>query len=408
MPELLALPILTLARVLSLGLPLALALAIGLPQMKPLLRVTRWPRRCCGCRGRGAAAAMAPEAAALLLLLLGWAQAVHGAPPLRPLQLFMHPVEDTVEAWGLITPRITPLVRASNGTARGDPVRLPPLHSGNLSTGAQIFGALPTHGEPGSFSVYVQRIAEATGAGEIVRYRSSDLISWAPLDGEVALRLPLTINGSHASWVPKSIAVDPATGRHVLIIFDGGHRAYVFTANSSGLQFVPTTPFGEPAFVDHDDSNLLFQTEPAAGSAMSDGGGEFVDLQITFQPWKKKYEDNACMPAYLPNCVHARRVLAVRRSTDQGLTFSADGPIRVPDSSDPPEVEYYRFRPFLLGDSGRRIAMVLLYTPSPWNVNPIKWGCLKGNSSHDCHGPHIMNEWWLGPADGNASDLEAW
>ena len=339
----------------------------------------------------------------LLLLLIGRAQAAHGSPPLRPLQLFMHPVEDTAEPWGLITPRITPLARASNGSAAGDHVQLPPLDSGNLSAGAQIFGALPTHGEPGSFSVYVQRSDEATGAAEIVRYRTTDLVSWAP--HEVALRLPLTINGSHASWAPKSIALDPATGRHVLIIFDGGHRGFVFTANSSGLQFAPTTPFGEPAFIDHDDSNLLFQQQTGT---MADGGGDFVDLQITFQAWKKKYEDNACMPKYLPQCVHARRVLSVRRSTDQGLTFSADGPIRVPDSSDPPEVEYYRFRPFLLGDSGRRAAMVLLYTPSPWNVNPITWGCLKGNSSHDCHGPHIMNEWWLGPADGNASDLEAW
>ncbi len=343
-----------------------------------------------------------------LLLLLGWTQqAVHCTPVLRPLQLFMHPVEDTVEPWGLITPRITPLVRASNGSAPGDRVRLPPLDSGNLSTGAQIFGALPTHGEPGSVSVYVQRVAAATGMDEIVRYRSTDLVSWATR--EVALRLPLTINGSRTSWASKSIALDPSTGRHVLIIFDGGHRGYVFTANSSGLQFTPTTPFGQPTFIDHDDSNLLFQQQSwPGGSAISNGDGEFVDLQITFQAWRKKYEDNACMPQYLPDCVHARRVLAVRRSTDQGLTFSADGPVRVPDRSDPPEVEYYRFRPFVLGDSGRWAAMVLLYTPSPWNVNPIHWGCLKGNNSHDCHGPHIMNEWWLGPANGNASDLLAW
>ena len=30
------------------------------------------------------------------------------------------------------------------------------------------------------------------------------------------------------------------------------------------------------------------------------------------------------------------------------------------------------------------------------------------NASHFCHGPHIMNEFWLGPPDGNASDLSGW
>lgn len=56
----------------------------------------------------------------------------------------------------------------------------------------------------------------------------------------------------------------------------------------------------------------------------------FVDMQITKQNWTLKYCDN------LKGCDH-RRVISARNSTD-GVLWSDDLGLAVPDSLDPPEV----------------------------------------------------------------------
>jgi len=76
---------------------------------------------------------------------------------------------------------------------------------------------------------------------------------------------------------------------------------------------------------------------------------------------------------------------------------------------DPPELEFYRIRPFEL--SGRLMAHALLYVPTPSNIvlkpkygrQPL-WYCKKGC----CHGPHIYEEWWIGPPNGDPTDLSGW
>eukprot|EP01052_Picozoa_sp_SAG31_P023826 SAG31_NODE_1988_length_6721_cov_11.339928_8_plen_93_part_00 len=76
---------------------------------------------------------------------------------------------------------------------------------------------------------------------------------------------------------------------------------------------------------------------------------------------------------------------------------------------DPPDLEFYRIRPFILGESGRLAAHVLDYVPSPPNVvyspgygrQPL-WYCSKGC----CHAPHMYEEWWIGPPSGNPTEME--
>lgn len=78
---------------------------------------------------------------------------------------------------------------------------------------------------------------------------------------------------------------------------------------------------------------------------------------------------------------------------------------------DPPDLEFYRIRAFTLGESERTAAHVLDYVPSPAAVvaspgygrQPL-WYCKDGC----CHGPHSYEEWWIGPASGDITDMGGW
>lgn len=181
-------------------------------------------------------------------------------------------------------------------------------------------------------------------------------------------------------------------------------------------------PSGKPNFDDKDDINVFYEPERNV----------FVDMQITKQNWTLKYCDN------LKGCDH-RRVISARNSTD-GVVWSDDLGLAVPDDKDPPEVsvcmytlaergglgacacmcvalgvqsyvrsrsptrydlliciqlQFYRIRPFHVGASRRLMAHVLLYAPGPW-LGP-KYGrqppnCDKDNP-HNCHAPHMYSEY---------------
>ena len=104
-----------------------------------------------------------------------------------------------------------------------------------------------------------------------------------------------------------------------------------------------------------------------------------------------------------------------------------------PDDEDPPELQFYRTRPFFVGGSGRLAAHVLQYAPSPsQRILGTEYGrhpamCI-GTSGDQCHGPHMCTspqlrttcsahtvvslradeEWWVGPASGDAADTTGW
>lgn len=65
----------------------------------------------------------------------------------------------------------------------------------------------------------------------------------------------------------------------------------------------------------------------------------------------------------------------------------------------------------MLGSSGRLVAHALLYVPSPSNIVTLPgygrqplWYCKDGC----CHGPHMYEEWWIGPESGDITDLSSW
>jgi hypothetical protein len=74
-----------------------------------------------------------------------------------------------------------------------------------------------------------------------------------------------------------------------------------------------------------------------------------------------------------------------------------DAPVVRPDPAiDPPELEFYRARPWRYGD--RWVAAVYNYAPSLL-CNPKVMGC---------HGPHLGSEWWVQPAGARLSNHSAW
>lgn len=89
-----------------------------------------------------------------------------------------------------------------------------------------------------------------------------------------------------------------------------------------------------------------------------------------------------------------------------------------PGPDDPPELQFYRLRPFYLGRSGRVIGHGTLYAPSPVQLTtsghygylPLKCRTthLKPGLAEACHGPHMYEEWFVGPRSGDPADMAGW
>lgn len=328
-------------------------------------------------------------------------------------QLFMAP-SDLSNTWGLIVPR-------ANQVTQQPDVQAPP--GGGTAVGAFAVGS---SGSP-EWEVFVWQRQER-GVDAVVRLTTSDMVNYsAPV--EVWSSANCGVKGC-TSWTVKSVAradsagKDTGTAPHPYILgvyctapstdIEGvfvmasqdGRSEHSFVATtvrivscfacfvrmltliSIGLEQTNNLP----NFHDHDDVNLMWSSVRS----------EYVDLQIMFDSSHAlQFCDNAGS--------HRRRVITVRNSTD-GATWSNDwgcsGPglqnqscggefipagAIVPDSMDPPELQFYRsellrtrptwpaishenaVRPFWVGE--RLMAHTLLYAPSPvvapgWGLQP--------------------------------------
>mmetsp|Transcript_13766 Transcript_13766/g.26693 ORF Transcript_13766/g.26693 Transcript_13766/m.26693 type:complete len:285 (-) Transcript_13766:64-918(-) len=102
-----------------------------------------------------------------------------------------------------------------------------------------------------------------------------------------------------------------------------------------------------------------------------------------------------------------------------GLAWNFTGSTRIPgqDENDPPELQFYRNRPFLVpGTRGTRVfAHTLLYAPSPYinlkyGRQPIGGGgaCKDPPNQTLCHGPHMYEEWWTLAPGSSAAEMTSW
>jgi hypothetical protein len=232
-----------------------------------------------------------------------------------------------------------------------------------------------------------------------------------PLDGTV--------------WTIKSMDRSPK-GQYLLAA-SYGSSVHFFMSDAPPVKINSFYPLNSERslkksnFKDHDDVNLFYHEESST----------WVDMQIMYENLTTVGLDHLIYKRYCDNIpIDTRRVVTVRTSSN-GKDWSNDwGCADAKQKSehcksfntsnmvtgdadkggdDPPDLEFYRIRPFILGKSGRVAAHVLDYVPSPANVvystgygrQPL-WYCSHGC----CHAPHMYEEWWIGPPSGNPTEMQ--
>ena len=268
----------------------------------------------------------------------------------------------------------------------------------------------------------------------ISRYTTHDFMNYtAPV---TVLYLP---NGSGPSpggendgyiWTAKSMDRDDR-GRYLFIAFYGDvAMSFASSDGRTANSFEPTSSGG--SFMDHDDTNIIW----------SRASKQWVDIQITGVPWPTP--DTNCPRNLSDNGGCSTCRVITTRTSKNGVAWSPDagckkcgapgtpsspnptsrchcteinesGLIRPDPVADPPELQFYRMRPFYLAESGRLAAHTLQYAASPAEMNAVAkygyWGpycsnattggfymCHKGHGYGRMHGPHVMEEWFVSGA----------
>jgi hypothetical protein len=293
---------------------------------------------------------------------------------------------DLDSPWGLLVPKASTLAPSTGLLVP------PPLH---YDTGSLVIAVLPSLADPAIFEVYASNTtgAEPLASGHenipvsLLRYTTTDFVHYS------TPRVVLNVIGEGTPTM-KCIARDNA-GRYALMI---NKRDHDFISVDGGLSWAATNTTGM-SLADKDDLNLIFNK------------GRFVDMQIAFQNWTLRYCDN-------DGC-NRRRVVTAKTSID-GFTWSDDLGLITPDEEDAPELEFYRIRPFYVGNTTRLAAHVLNYATAPpqsivgtaYGRQPEKCSSkITGGHGHNgsrCHAPHLYEEWWLGPASDDAADITGW
>ncbi len=189
-------------------------------------------------------------------------------------------------------------------------------------------------------------------------------------------------DGKPNRMLQQSFAYNGDT-REVLLLYyerfnpSGNGFALNAFGSSDGLKYTPISK--TPVFCGLDALHVMWDPKSR----------DYLCYQVNFQPWKKKYPDNA---------QQGRRVITIRRSHDGATwtpqwndwTLGPDFPKELtlaPDANDPVDLEFYWFTPFPYED--RYVGIVSLYEPGPPKVNPRTPG------KPGAHGPYLGYEWWL-------------
>jgi len=354
-----------------------------------------------------------------------------------PLPLYFLDLHDVSDTFGRIRAKGTTAIKMEH-------LNPPTL---NYTAGANIFAAFQNNdeyevwaavgrpGEPLTAAVGTSTNTNKIGVS-VLRFTTKDLVHYTE---PVELLFLESGSGSppdsndFSTWTVKSMdrnEDDPVTAKYVLIAsYQTGVHTFIntqksVTTSSNDQIFQPTTgSLHIPNFVDHDDANIIYDVPRK----------RWIDMQI-------QYENLTQPKRFCDNVLGARRTVSARIGLDSiGQNWSSDlgcldrpqigercqsgfnttNMVRPNDAAriaqgrrpdeDPPELEFYRIRPFRIpGNLFRLAAHVLLYVPSPSDVvhlpnygrQPL-WYCTSGC----CHGPHMYEEWWIGPASGDPADL---
>ena len=182
----------------------------------------------------------------------------------------------------------------------------------------------------------------------------------------------ITIKGEKILYMNCHLVKHKHNGRHKPL-----HHGHPFHAYSGGLNGGGWVKLNKnPIYFGQDALNIVWNEQLK----------KFVNYQISFQPFPKRYPDN------LPKI---RRVLHIRTSPDglnwtPGDSFGPDGPYLsddqfiVPDSLDDPDLEFYHLSAIDLGNFWA--GAMVNYVSQPEEIP---------NSPNLPHGPFLSAEWWV-------------
>ena len=331
-----------------------------------------------------------------------------------PILLFTDPADAAVEPWGLMQAHYN-RAQPVNATALGGITA--PLQAVGLNAAVLVRDA-------GEYVEVFSQGKGGTGVGEgIWRMQSSDgMRTWSKAE--------LVIDGTACAGCgpkgPKAWFVNAQnmgyradTGEYLSLIYGGkakdfpgspftSHGALGFVLRSKtglpGSWTCDNSAFGnatcdlfKPTTIDHDDGSMTFDHVHSQ---------RWVNAQVVLQDTKARVLPSGYV---LADNSPGRRVIGWRTSADGrnwscapsimdprcDPRFTPDSPVTLPDpTTDPPELQWYRARPFRYGD--RWAAAVYNYAPSP----------LCNHAVMACHGPHMGTSWWVNR--GALADHAAW
>jgi hypothetical protein len=282
--------------------------------------------------------------------------------------------DDIADSWGKLHFGVTPvrLIRESD-----DP-------------DFTVVGCFPL--PDGRWRVFGQQMTTITPGNELRRVTVWKLLQASTRDGVTFEDVETVFESEPAIWTFHCVvAYNPAANEYLLLKLKVDDNGFAYTAFFS--------PDGK-RWSEY-SNNPLFYEGDAVSLFWSPPLGRFVCISKSLQSYRKHIIDHGGPIASLgDDSLRDRRVLMIRSSPD-GRVWEPDVSLSdvwnrggkkaaipdefltVPDSNDPPDLEFYSGYGFWYHD--RAYMMVQNYAASPLLLRQ--------------HGPHLDNEWWTS-ADG--------
>lgn len=289
--------------------------------------------------------------------------------PSRAFKLLFSNAQDVTNAWGQLQFGATPMQKLR---ACADP-------------GFTLACCLPR--EEGRWEVFGQVYKADEASREYEKTNAWKIIRATTRDGEHFENIETVYQGEPGCWTPHlGIAYNPDRKEFLMLKlrYDRDGFGYMAFFSPDGKQWQPYS------------ANPLFRDCDSLGLFWSENAHRFILTAKSLQPVTKHYLDHGGTHPKLSKDLRDRRVQCIRSSAD-GRHWEPTGsmldvwnhrgnfqamPIEtltLPDSDDPPGMEFYRAIGFWYED--RSYMVVLNYAPSPLLPNK--------------HGPHLDTEWWV-------------
>lgn len=295
--------------------------------------------------------------------------ASHAEPPQQRFKLLFSNEQDVTNAWGQLHFGATPMHRIR-------PCKDP---------GFVLACCLPRYA--GVWEIYGQSFKLDEASKEYEKKRAWRIVRATTRDGEHFEDVETVYEGEPGCWTPHlGLAYNPDRKEFLMLKLrydrDGfGYRAF-FSPDGRHWQEHPGNP--------------LFRECDSLGQFWSESARRFILTAKSLQPVAKHYPDHGGTHPNLSGDLRDRRVLCIRSSPDGRHWEPSDSLVDVwnhrgnykslpaelltlPDSADPPGMEFYRGIGFWYHD--RSYMVVLNYAASPLLTRK--------------HGPQLDTEWWV-------------